>query len=353
MLLTRDDFRTQVFARDGHRCVACGAPAQDAHHIVERRLFPDGGYYLDNGASVCGACHLQAEQTTLSPRRLRNLIGITRVVLPPHLYADQEYDKWGNIYLPDGRRAPGELFHDESVQRALQPVLHEFTTYVKHPRTHHLPWSPGINDDDRVIESMDLLDTEPVVISVKLDGEQTTMYRDHIHARSIDSAGHPSRSRVRAVWGRIAHEIPAGWRICGENMQAVHSIAYQGLPGVFLIHSIWNEHGRMLSHDDTVVWSYLLDLPMVPMLYEGMLVDAPWSDLTGATSGWADEDEGYVVRARRELSLREFRVGVAKYVRYEHVGPDRHHWFARRVVENGLDATVGSHLAVNQAPRAR
>ena len=53
-LLSRDDFRELTFQRDGHRCVLCGAPAQDAHHIIERRLFPDGGYYLGNGASVCG-----------------------------------------------------------------------------------------------------------------------------------------------------------------------------------------------------------------------------------------------------------------------------------------------------------
>jgi 5-methylcytosine-specific restriction endonuclease McrA len=46
-LLTRDEFRVGVFARDGKTCVACGKPGQDAHHIIERRLWPDGGYYLD------------------------------------------------------------------------------------------------------------------------------------------------------------------------------------------------------------------------------------------------------------------------------------------------------------------
>ncbi len=51
--MTRDDFRNAVFARDNHRCVICGEPAKDAHHILERRLFPDGGYYLNNGASLC------------------------------------------------------------------------------------------------------------------------------------------------------------------------------------------------------------------------------------------------------------------------------------------------------------
>lgn len=45
-LLTRDVFRRSVFARDNHTCVVCGEPAHDAHYIMERRLWPDGGSYL-------------------------------------------------------------------------------------------------------------------------------------------------------------------------------------------------------------------------------------------------------------------------------------------------------------------
>jgi len=45
-LLTRDQFREAVFARDKGRCVICGAEGKDAHHIMERSLFDDGGYYL-------------------------------------------------------------------------------------------------------------------------------------------------------------------------------------------------------------------------------------------------------------------------------------------------------------------
>ena len=91
-LLTRDEFREGVFQRDRHRCMDCGA-ARDAHHILERRLWPDGGYYLDNGASLCGFCHVQAEQTTLTCDALRAAAGITRVLLPPHFYDDVSYDK--------------------------------------------------------------------------------------------------------------------------------------------------------------------------------------------------------------------------------------------------------------------
>ena len=74
MLLSRDEFRQQVFARDGGRCVICSAPGQDAHHILERRLFDDGGYYLDNGATLCAACHVKAEMTVLSCDAIRAAI---------------------------------------------------------------------------------------------------------------------------------------------------------------------------------------------------------------------------------------------------------------------------------------
>jgi len=128
-LLTRDNFRIGVFERDNHTCVFCDKPAADAHHIIERRLWPDGGYYLSNGASVCGDHHLDCEMTTISVEDVREACKIEKPILPPHLYADQVYDKWGNIVLPNLQRLKGELFFDESVQKILKRggVLDLFT----------------------------------------------------------------------------------------------------------------------------------------------------------------------------------------------------------------------------------
>jgi hypothetical protein len=154
-LLLRDEFREGVFRRDNYKCVCCGADAQDTHHLVERRLWPDGGYYLDNGASLCGLCHLRAEETVLTCDTLRAAAGITRVLLPPHLYDDSAYDKWGNLLLANGTRLQGELFGDESVQKILAQggVLSQFVPHVRYPRTHHLPWS-NPTKDDRTLESL-------------------------------------------------------------------------------------------------------------------------------------------------------------------------------------------------------
>ena len=102
--------------------------------------------------------------------------------------------------------------------------------YFKYPRTFHLPWSPGVNRDDQILVGVDYFRGQQVIVTEKLDGENTSMYSDHFHARSLDSRHHPSRAWVKTLHGGIKHEIPSGWRICGENLYARHSIHYRGLP---------------------------------------------------------------------------------------------------------------------------
>jgi hypothetical protein len=119
-LLDRDSFREGVFARDRNTCVTCGALAVDAHHIIERKLFDDGGYYLSNGSSLCTRCHLYAEMTVLSVEEIRRACGVDKPVLPKGFTTERSYDKWGNEVLPDGRRVPGPLFDDHGARKILQ-----------------------------------------------------------------------------------------------------------------------------------------------------------------------------------------------------------------------------------------
>jgi hypothetical protein len=81
--LTRDGFKTAVFSRDKNICVICNSAAVDAHHLFERRLWIDQGYYVDNGVSVCSNCHYEAELTTLSVEQLRASAKITNILVPP------------------------------------------------------------------------------------------------------------------------------------------------------------------------------------------------------------------------------------------------------------------------------
>lgn len=344
-LLSRDDFRSQVFNRDDGHCVICGEPGADAHHIIERRLFPDGGYYLDNGATLCAACHIRAEMTVLSCAEIREAAGITQIVLPPHLYSDAVYDKWGNILLPNGTRLRGELFYDGSVQKILGEggVLGLFTERVRYPRTYHLPWSPGLSNDDRTLPDTSHFAGRRVVVTVKMDGEQTTMYSDYLHSRSLEWTGHPSRSWVANLHGQMGWKIPPGWRVCGENLYAKHSIHYRHLPSYFSVFSVWNEHNVCLAWDETVEWAALLDLPVVPILYDGLWDEERIGRLYTPTYG-GDEMEGYVVRLADSFSCGAFRHSVAKYVRADHTRT-RPHWFhGQSVIPNQLQQTKGEPL---------
>lgn len=335
-LLTRDQFREAVFARDQDRCVVCGQPGQDAHHILERRLFDDGGYYLSNGATLCGPHHIEAEQTTLSVEAIREAAHITAPALPSHFYPDERYDKWGNTILPNGRRTKGELFADGSVQKVLASggVLGEFTSHVKYPRTWHLPWSLGATDDDRIHRDLSGFIGQEMIVTEKMDGENTSLYADHYHARSIDSNSHPSQSWARAFHARMAFNIPPGWRVCAENLYARHSIGYPDLAAFLLVFSIWDETNRCLSWDDTLQWCELLDLKAVPTLWRGLWDERQIRALhQPLRNGRASE--GYVVRATRSFAFPEFRRVVGKYVREGHVATT-HHWKAQGVVPNQI-----------------
>lgn len=332
-LLSRDQFREAVLARDGHKCVICKAPAVDAHHIIERRLWPDGGYYLSNGASVCVPCHVQCERTTISCEDLRDNCGIKETILPPHLYRDVRYDKWGNPFLDDERRTPGELFHDESVQKILSSVLHLFVHHIKYPRTFHLPWSPGATKDDRIMESTKHFHGREVVATIKMDGENTSLYRDFIHARALSYPSHESRGRVKALHQQIAHEIPEGWRICGENLVAVHSIRYQNLSHFFQVFSIWNERNICLPWDETVSYAEMIGLRSVPVLYRGEYDETKIKNLYHKE--WeGNECEGYVLRVAGSFPFSAFRNVVGKYVRENHVRTHGH-WSKRKIELNG------------------
>lgn len=335
MLLSRDEFRLGVFRRDNFKCVICGEVAVDAHHIIERRLFSDGGYYLDNGASLCSLHHLEAEQTTLSCEEIRKKANITNIVLPEHLYDDYNYDKWGNILLPAGR-IKGELFYDESVQKILRQggILDTFQKYIKYPRTYHLPWST-LSKDDRMMKDDSSLMGNEVVVTLKMDGENTTMYNDYIHARSLESSSHETRNWVRGLWSQVAYLLDSNMRVCGENLFAVHSIKYTDLSSYFQVFSIWMDN-TCLSWAETEEYSKILGLETVPVIYLGTYSK---NAIEEAFKPFSTTQEGYVVRIASGFSYSDFRRSVGKFVmpKFRRVVNNSHgHWISKKIEANKL-----------------
>ncbi len=111
--------------------------------------------------------------------------------------------------------------------------------YIKYPCTPHLPWSLGSSSDDTYLFDTSHFEGGQVVVTEKMDGENTILYRDGLHARSVDSRHHVSRDWVKQLHGGLAHEIPSGWRVCGENGYARHFVSYEALESYCSVFSIW------------------------------------------------------------------------------------------------------------------
>lgn len=173
-----------------------------------------------------------------------------------------------------------------------------------------------------------------------MDGENTTLYHDHIHARSLDGRHHPSRDWVKAFHGNIKWRIPYGIRICGENVYAEHSVRYDNLESYFLGFGVWDDEGCW-SWDESVALFDELGITSVPVIWRGK-----WETFTTPVCGYSPRElteasmchtsqEGYVVRTADGFAFEDFQTHVAKYVRKDHVQTDQH-WMAKPVVANGL-----------------
>lgn len=340
-ILSRDKFREGTFERDNFKCVICGNAAKDAHHIIERRLFNKSdkipqGYVIDNGASLCEIHHIEAEQTTLSCEEIRLKAGIKNIIIPDHFYSDYNYDKWGNIILATGLRIKGELFYDESVQKILKQgnVIDLFQKHIKYPRTYHLPWSNMLKDD-RILNDDSHFVGKRVIVSLKMDGENTTMYNDYIHARSLENNSHETRNWVKGLWSRISYLLDDDMRICGENLFAVHSIKYNFLRSYFMMFSMWSNN-KCLSWDETVEYAGILGLETVSVIYDGIYSKEKVIESFGPYEKY---NEGYVVRIADEFNYIDFRRSVAKFVRPEFrqvVNNSHGHWISKKIEPNGL-----------------
>jgi RNA ligase len=207
--------------------------------------------------------------------------------------------------------------------------------HQKYPRTWHLPSSPGATSDDKVLRDVSYFEGKEVVITLKMDGENCTAHSDgHIHARSLDSRGGEDRAWVKKfLTEQVCFHLPEGWRVCGENLWARHSIHYTSLPSYFLGFSAWDDTNTCLSWKDTIEYFSLLNIEAVPVLYEGTFNETILKSIEKNLS--PEADEGYVVRLTSSFHYDDFQRSVAKWVRSNHVQTDTH-WRHAAITPNQL-----------------
>lgn len=204
--------------------------------------------------------------------------------------------------------------------------------YYKYPRTLHFPFSDGITSDDKILETTSHFNNREIVVTEKMDGENSTIYRDYYHARSLSSEHKWYHSWLLGYIKTFQYLIPENYRICGEYLFVRHSIKYENLKSYFQVFSVWNKD-VCLSWDDTKLFCNKLGLQTVPILYKGIYNEEKIKEI--AKEVVKKGGEGIVVRVTDSFRYEDFSLSVAKYVRKNHVQTDKH-WSLGIIEENKL-----------------
>jgi hypothetical protein len=202
----------------------------------------------------------------------------------------------------------------------------------KYGRTYHLPISLGATSDDKTMSSLQGLMINDILITEKMDGENTTIHSTGTHARSPDSRYHPSRDWLKAFAAGISPQLGQDERIVGENLYAQHSIGYSALPSYFLGFSfiIGNE---IQSWDATLIKFKQLGITPVGELYRGPFKDDLFENVAAHLN--LKTQEGFVARDASEFCETEMPIKMGKYVRANHVQSEIH-WTKSDLIPNGM-----------------
>jgi hypothetical protein len=197
----------------------------------------------------------------------------------------------------------------------------------KYPRTYHFPFSPGTTSDDRIKHDWQSLLQHEVVLTEKLDGENTCLKADGIFARSH---GAPTLNPwAKNMWDLHAqHKSSLGnYHIFGENLYGVHSIEYERLEHYFYVFAI-REGDTWLAWDEVSFLAQLLDMPTVPVVARGIFKENEIKTIVDNTlktgSALGGVCEGIVCRNAAAFETATFSDNVLKYVRKNHVKTDEH-----------------------------
>ncbi len=201
------------------------------------------------------------------------------------------------------------------------------TTSEKYPRTYHFPFSEGALNDDRIQEEWEALLAQEIIITEKLDGENTCIKNNGVYARSHGAVNrNPWAKPIWEIWDRVGESL-GDLHVFGENLYAIHSIRYEKLDSYFYVFAI-RDNGVWLSWEEVVWYAQLLELPTVPVLERGVFTNTQVkkiiSEQQGRGSFFGGESEGVVCRNAVAFLEADFSTNVLKYVRKNHVQTDEH-----------------------------
>lgn len=339
-LLSRRAFREECLERDNHECVVpwCTEAPDEVHHIIERQLWSEGGYYTNNGASVCNHHHQAAEFNHIPPQAFWRWIG-TEPVTPESIQVDS--NKWGD---------PFET-----------PPWEELRSYHKYPSTRHLPFSHIGDKDDTSHNEIEKFLEQPLVVTTKMDGSNAMLVKDAdepVRSRRGRKAEHDAFDLLQQrYWNNNVYgQLPEELQVFGEWLYAKHSIHYgcSGCcedrhkgpkleKGYFQVFGVFDtEFNLWLSWEETVKWANQLGFQTVPVINATItnkksMFNHEWEiyeQLPTLGEVIVDEGhEGFVVRSKYPFHYGQFSERVGKYVRENHVSTDEH-WKHKPTLQN-------------------
>ena len=197
----------------------------------------------------------------------------------------------------------------------------------KYSRTYHFPFSEGATNDDRIQDDWQKILQHEIVVTEKLDGENTCVKDIGVFARSHAAPTQSAWSKnMQPIWERLKNEM-GDLEIFGENLYGIHSIEYEKLSDYFFVFAI-REGEKWLSWAEIEDYCALFDLKTVPVVKIGTFEEKsvlPFiKNEIKSGSAFGGECEGFVFRNKNAFHVNDFATNVLKYVRKNHVQTDEH-----------------------------
>jgi len=357
--MTRQEFREKCVKRDGGQCLVPGCGAEvttdpdgpgEVHHIIERKLWNDGGYIPDNGACVCNEHHRLAEENIIPPQAFWRWAGVKDVPLPS--LSGSTTEQYGNAINKWG----------ESLE---EPAWQEHRDYIKYPSTRHLPFSHERDADDTAHDKLEWATGYPLIATVKMDGGNAMLVSDKENPIRARNGRHADKEHfdMAKQWyweNDLYSQIPEHLQIFGEWLYAKHSIHYgcdcddpcddigPALEDYFQVFGIYDtRYNLWLGWRKTIQIAEEMDLTVTPSAYtkyelgtypnDGSGTQMLWQQLYDLSQKVVDQGhEGIVVRSVLPFHYGQINQRLGKYVRPGHVKDGEEHWSHRELVQNKL-----------------
>lgn len=211
----------------------------------------------------------------------------------------------------------------------------------KYPRTLHLPFSPEIHSDDKVMNLKDvenILNQEYVVLE-KMDGQNNCL--KGLNTNNGNYGGVFARTHTQETqlpWDSYLinwyHQNKYNlkddnWYFI-ENLFAEHSIVYEKLDTYMFLFNIYNNKTNiMLSWNDIELEANRLGLRTPEVIkickFNSLKeIENLLNNEIKKPSKYGNNREGFVIRPLNEFNISNFSNLVFKYVRNGHVQTDEH-----------------------------